>query len=164
MKIDLNNIFNNDGEIINIDHAVDLSGFELNGVFPIQKPVKVVGKISNTAGLVTIDASAEYVYSAPCDRCAAETVREMKTAVRHTLVAELNDEENDELMLIENMVLDLDELVFTDILLELPSKYLCSENCRGLCVQCGKNLNDGPCGCKKAIDPRWSELAKLLDD
>ncbi len=58
--------------------------------------------------------------------------------------------------------LDLDELVREQVLLEVPVKALCSEACRGLCVSCGKDLNDGPCGCvKHEIDPRLAPLAKL---
>jgi uncharacterized protein len=41
-------------------------------------------------------------------------------------------------------------------------KKLCSEDCKGLCPSCGKNLNDGPCNCaEEIIDPRWELLQKL---
>jgi uncharacterized protein len=47
-------------------------------------------------------------------------------------------------------------------LLAIPMKSLCSENCKGLCPNCGANLNDGPCKCKEEkIDPRWEPLLKL---
>ena len=61
-------------------------------------------------------------------------------------------------------VLDLEDTVRTDVLLELPGKVLCSEDCKGLCCQCGKNLNEGSCTCeKKQIDPRLAVLSQLLD-
>lgn len=164
MQIDLSNVFNNDGEIIEINHAADFSGFELNGGHPIINPVQITGKIENRAGIVTITAIAEFDFSAPCDRCAAQTDKHFKINIDHLLVSELNDDENDRLMLVDGMVLDLDELVTTDIVLELPSKYLCSEHCKGLCMQCGKNLNEGLCGCKKAVDPRLAALQQLLDE
>jgi uncharacterized protein len=47
-------------------------------------------------------------------------------------------------------------------LLALPMKKLCSEDCKGLCPKCGKNLNDGSCNCKdEKIDSRWEPLQKL---
>ena len=50
-------------------------------------------------------------------------------------------------------------------MLELPIKYVCSEDCAGLCVTCGKNLNDGDCGCKEEEgDPRWGVLKGLMDE
>ena len=48
------------------------------------------------------------------------------------------------------------------LLLSLPAKPVCREDCRGLCPQCGKKLGDQPCGCtKKEMDPRWEKLVKL---
>ena len=42
--------------------------------------------------------------------------------------------------------------------------FLCSEDCKGLCAVCGKNLNEGPCDCKPEPDPRLAVLAQLLKD
>ena len=47
-------------------------------------------------------------------------------------------------------------------LLAIPMKKLCKEDCKGLCVNCGKNLNEGDCNCSKdMIDPRWLPLQEL---
>ena len=60
-------------------------------------------------------------------------------------------------------ILDLTEALREQILLELPMRPLCKPDCRGLCVECGKNLNEGPCGCvKETIDPRLVRLKDLL--
>ena len=81
----------------------------------------------------------------------------------HILVQKLNTD-NDDYLVCADSVLDLEELARTDILLELPTKVLCSEDCKGLCSQCGKNLNEGECSCeKKQIDPRLAILSQLLD-
>ncbi len=61
-------------------------------------------------------------------------------------------------------IMDLRELIRQDILLALPSHPLCRPDCRGLCVQCGQNLNEGPCECQPPIDERWAELGALLED
>ena len=50
-----------------------------------------------------------------------------------------------------------------DVVLNLPSKVLCKDDCKGLCPQCGKNLNDGPCDCKEPVDPRLAGLLELLN-
>ena len=63
----------------------------------------------------------------------------------------------------EHHILDLTEAVRQYSLLAIPMKPLCSEDCAGICQNCGKNLNQGSCGCpKQYTDPRWSELTKLL--
>jgi len=57
---------------------------------------------------------------------------------------------------------DLTANIREDIILELPQRALCQEDCRGLCPLCGKNLNDGPCQCRpKHEDLRWGALDQL---
>lgn len=63
----------------------------------------------------------------------------------------------------EHHILDLTEAVCQYALLSIPMKPLCRNDCAGLCPNCGHNLNQGRCGCPtQSIDPRWSELTKLL--
>ena len=75
----------------------------------------------------------------------------------------LEDEENDEILLLDNGTVDLDEVFTTALVLAMDSKHVCSEDCKGLCATCGADLNEGPCGCKPEIDPRFAALAQLLD-
>jgi uncharacterized protein len=57
---------------------------------------------------------------------------------------------------------ELDEDVRQTIEIAVPLKLLCNERCKGLCPQCGKNLNNGPCTCELAeVDPRWESLQNL---
>ena len=63
----------------------------------------------------------------------------------------------------EHHILDLTEAVRQYVLMSIPMKPLCDADCAGLCPQCGKNFNQGSCDCPSPdIDPRWSELTKLL--
>jgi uncharacterized protein len=62
----------------------------------------------------------------------------------------------------EGDAVDLDELVREQILLALPSRHLCREDCKGLCQKCGADLNAGACSCGQGeVDPRWAALADL---
>jgi uncharacterized protein len=62
----------------------------------------------------------------------------------------------------EHHILDLTEAVRQYALLVIPMKPLCKKDCAGLCPNCGKNLNEGKCGCPDDNnDPRWSKLAEL---
>ena len=73
----------------------------------------------------------------------------------------LNNEDNGDFVLVDNYQLPLDSLVEADLILSLPSKVLCREDCRGLCPHCGKDLNEGLCGCKpKTVDPRLEALGQ----
>ena len=62
----------------------------------------------------------------------------------------------------EHHVLDLAEAIRQYVLLVIPMKTLCRQNCAGLCPSCGHNLNEGSCNClPQEMEPRWSELSKL---
>ncbi|MCL2508489.1 MAG: DUF177 domain-containing protein [Oscillospiraceae bacterium] len=163
MLFELEPVFNNVGFSLDISHEIDLSGAELNGGFPFQKPVKVTGAVVNSAGVVSVMAEAAFTLFLSCDRCAAPIERQISVPVEHVLVTELNDDANAELILLESLRFDLSGLVTDDIFLTLPMRFLCKDGCKGICAQCGQNLNQDPCSCKKPVDPRLQALEQLLD-
>lgn len=164
-RIQLEQLFNNDGFQKDICHETDLSHLDVNGRFPFPKPVRITGVLKNEAHIVTLSAQLEAKFYTLCDRCACDVVKTLSIPVEHTFITELNEEEDaDRFIVVPDMTLDLDALVSEDLLLELPYKVLCREDCKGLCPQCGKNLNEGPCSCSKQVDPRLEALAALLRD
>jgi uncharacterized protein len=59
---------------------------------------------------------------------------------------------------------ELEDLLREQILLEVPLKTLCREDCKGLCPHCGHNRNTGECECaKNVVHPRWDALKGLKD-
>ena len=164
MFFELESIFNTPGAVLPVDYTMDFSDVKLNNTFPFQSGVHVQGRFENRADIVSVHVSAVFTLSLSCDRCAREFSRTYTVPVEHVLVRELNDESNDELICIESSQFDLDALVSDDIFLFLPFKFLCSEDCEGICIYCGQNLNDGPCSCKKPVDPRLESLMQLLDN
>lgn len=164
MFIELEPIFNNIGEKLDFDFDLDLSDLDISSYHPFVQPVKVKGRVFNKAGVVQLQADASFTYSAPCDRCAQPTQKDLSIPVDHVLVTSLNDEENDELILVESLRFNLGELVTEDILLGLPTRHLCKEDCKGVCQYCGKNLNQDSCNCSAPLDPRLAALQQLLDN
>ena len=81
------------------------------------------------------------------------------------LATAIERQESDTIITVPDMKLDVDEFVYSEVILDLPSKHLCREDCKGICFKCGKNLNDGECGCStKEVDPRLAKLMELLDN
>jgi uncharacterized protein len=164
MILELEPVFNNIGFEKSFDYELMPEDFEINGINPFLKPVTVKGSVRNSAGVVEIRAEAVAQMQLFCDRCATEILQKLTVPVNHVLVTKLNDEDNDDFLVVGDMRFNLDPLVREDLLLELPTKVLCKDNCKGICPQCGKNLNDGPCSCEKPIDPRLEALRQLLDN
>ncbi len=163
MILDLEPIFNNEGMVKDFEYELDLSEQELNGSKPFASPVRISGHAGNYTGIVELHATADFTLETACDRCAKPISLPLATKIFHTLVTSLNDETNDELMLVNELRFDLDSLITEDIFLDLPSKFLCDEDCKGICSKCGSDLNAGPCSCEKEVDPRLAALKQLLD-
>lgn len=75
---------------------------------------------------------------------------------------ELTDEEADMYMGTE-AGFDLSDLIRQELILGQPIRPVCSSECKGLCEECGANLNKGACSCAKGVDPRLAILKKLSD-
>jgi len=164
MLLDLKKVFSDEGASCSFDYGMDLSSIDINGFHPFVSPVSVNGTVKSHDEFAQLTAETSFEFSIPCDRCAKQINKQYHYTFSHALVLSLENEDDDKYIRIQNYKLDLDELMRADILLELPSKYLCSENCKGLCSVCGKNLNDEACNCNLSqIDPRLEVLKKLID-
>ena len=165
MLLGLSQIIDRPGQSVSFSVSVDLSDLQYGRSFPVTEPVLASGTVRNTAGVLVMKGEITTCIHGICDRCAAEFDREMELPIDAVLVTELANEENEDewVFTLEGDSADLDEIVRTIFVLNMNSKLLCSDDCKGLCCRCGKNLNDGPCSCEKEIDPRLAALKQLLN-
>ena len=163
MLLNVKKVVNTPGERMDFSFEMDLSDVEFGGQYPIQRPVVVTGEVRNIAGMVLLTFTAETVLRSVCDRCMKTFDNPKTVSGQFMLAEEVQDEENDDIILLENDELDLGELAKTVFILEMDTKTLCSEDCKGLCPECGADLNRGPCGCRPDTDPRLAVLAQLLN-
>lgn len=120
------------------------------------------GVVSNEAGILHMRGTITADMLCVCDRCGQEFESTKETAV-DAVLAEEESEDNPELFVLEGTEIDAQEVLSTCFILDMETKFLCREDCKGLCARCGRNLNLGPCGCGKEIDPRFAVLEQLLD-
>ena len=165
MLLGLSKIIDCPGASIPFSTSVDLSDLRYGESFPVTEPVRAQGRVRNTAGVLMMTGSIETTIHGICDRCASRFDRDIRFPIDVVLVTELANEENEDewVFPLEGDSADLDDIVRTVFVLDLDSKLLCKEDCQGLCCRCGKDLNDGPCGCQKELDPRFAALKQLLE-
>ena len=164
MLIDVRPILHTPGKRLDFQFALDLSDLEFNGRTPVNESVTVRGEIRNSADVLHLELTAETTLDAVCDRCGKEFRQEKTVPYSCVLAEEVQSEDNDEIVLLENGKVDAEDLARTAFILDMDTKTLCSEDCKGLCIRCGADLNLGPCSCKKEADPRLAALAKLLEN
>lgn len=163
MLLNLSKIIDCPG-VVPFETALDLSDLDFGGCCPAQEPVTAKGTVKNSAGVLLMHGTVETTLHGVCDRCAKPFLREVSYPLEAVLVKELeNEEDADEwVFLLENDCADLDDIVRTAFVLNMDSRLLCREDCKGLCFRCGKDLNEGPCDCQPEADPRLAVLKQLL--
>ena len=165
MLLGLSKIIDCPGASVPFSTSVDLSDLRYGESYPVTEPVEASGTVRNTAGVLMMTGSLHTTIHGVCDRCAADFERYVEFPIDVVLVTELSNEDSEDewVFHLEADAADLEDIVRTVFVLNLDSKLLCSEECKGLCCRCGKNLNEGPCNCQKEIDPRFAALKQLLD-
>ena len=123
------------------------------------------GSVTNTAGLLELRAEIQAEMSCVCDRCGAPFLRAQTQQVKVPLSAAPEDEGDGDAFPLDGDGIDVNEVLETCFILETEGKILCRPDCKGLCPTCGKDLNEGPCGCPaKPADPRLAVLGQLLEE
>ncbi len=167
MVLDMTPILCAETDILNFDlsYTPEKDGELLSVLWDIEftEPIKVSGFVKNMAGYMVLDATATVRYRTPCARCYESVTREITVPVKKDIASADISRDNDDYIFIEDRKLDITSPTEEQILLEMPAKTLCKEECLGLCPKCGKNLNEGKCGCaEKETDPRLEILKTLL--
>ena len=165
MLLGLSKIIDCPGASVPFSTSVDLSDLCFGVSYPVSEPVQAEGMVRNTAGVLVMTGNITTCIHGTCDRCASPFDREIDLPINVVLVTEMANEENEDewVFPLEGDSADLDDIVRTVFVLNLDSKLLCKEDCKGLCHRCGKDLNDGPCNCHKELDPRFAALKQLLE-
>ncbi len=165
MELDLSPVLNYDGKKIHVCEDVMLSSYE-NDNFKIVSPVRFDGCVQNIGGTIEVTGTCNAKLMLRCDRCTDEFLSQIDFEVdekyrKHDDIAD--KEENPDITPFCGTSLSLDEILYSNLYINIPSKILCSADCKGLCPVCGGNLNVKDCGCKNdTTDPRFDILDKLL--
>lgn len=136
------------------------------GSYPVVYKESFVLTVANEEGKIHITGETEIRLLIPCDRCLDDV--EITFPIRidcHVNPDKESDgnEDVDEHSFMDGCILDVDKLVTDEIVVALPTKVLCKEDCKGLCSVCGTNLNHGSCDCdRQVLDPRMAAIQDIF--
>lgn len=130
-----------------------------------EKPVRAELRAESVVEGILITGPIRTAARFECARCLAPVVDDMDVDVVELFVAPGHEAPpEEEAYRVEGLEIDLEPMLRDALTLALPLKPVCRQDCKGLCGQCGKNLNEGPCDCaEEEIDPRWAALSELRD-
>lgn len=130
--------------------------------------VKVNAQLEKTSHQIYLKTDIETHGRFRCDRCLDEFEIPIKTTFNmcymyNALETEKFSSEEIQAISPDTVSIDLTEDIRQIIMLSVPLKLLCAEDCMGLCTHCGTNKNRELCNCKEEVsDPRWQGLHELL--
>ncbi|HHU63894.1 MAG TPA: DUF177 domain-containing protein [Clostridiales bacterium] len=128
-------------------------------------PVKVKGKLIKTGDGILAKGDIDCTISVICYRCAEKFDYRVSIPFEEQYVQKGSNKPDDDVNEYDDEKLDLWPAIKSNIHLNLPMKFLCSDDCKGLCTQCGSNLNTATCQCQdEKLDNPMHILKKLLHD
>ena len=168
MIIDISKVVKSINKEVSEEVSIELTSFESRlGDFPILQKSPVVLTIANQENkTLFIRGAVDVTLSIPCGRCLEEVPTQIcfdidkKLDINDSVLVDDEMEENDYLIGFE---LDVDKLVYAEILVNWPMRVLCKDDCEGICKVCGANLNKGDCGCQRTeLDPRMAAIQDIF--
>jgi|Tabmets5t2r1_1033131.scaffolds.fasta_scaffold17172_2 uncharacterized protein len=143
-----------------VEAPADL-GIAVIGV-PPGSPVELDLRLESVVEGVLVTGTAKVQVRGECVRCLGPVSDELEVEIQELYVYPGVEADNDLASRLEGDLIDLESLLRDAVVLDLPFQPLCREDCAGLCVECGANLNEDPDHRHEAdLDPRWAALQAL---
>ena len=164
MVLDLHSLIFSPGKSVEFDYLPDLRSLTFEGVEGFLEPLRAVGRVWNEASVLHLSAELTARLRCVCARCLTPLEKAVELPVEVVLTDREEDADDVEIIAFSGDEIDLDDFLVSAFVLSLDPVFLCKEDCLGLCPRCGKNLNDGPCGCGPEPNPRLALLRQLLEN
>lgn len=127
-----------------------------------EEPVKLDSTLDFTGDIISLDGRVTTRLRLSCSRCLEVFYTDIDIEICEKFSSNLSNKD-DEINFIEGDVININNIIENSIEMALPIKKLCNEDCKGLCYNCGINLNLSSCECEKGnIDPRLIKLGNLF--
>src|SRR5256714_13574362 len=169
MRVELKNLEGGKGEFAHVYQTEELNPIEER--VQLTAPATVNGKVRVAGTEVFVNGHIDTRAQVECDRCLQpiELPVNADFALDYISGADYESSEGAELTeaemslsVFDGEAVDVDEIVKEQILLAVPTRMLCREDCKGICPQCGIDRNTGECSCvTNDTDPRWAALKNL---
>ena len=163
MQLDITSILSVQGNSLPVSGKILLDSVIFCGTeFGFGEEAEISGTIVNNSGVFVLNADVKGKVTVNCARCGKPTEAEFSFELNEKLIKQGSPCTDEEATLFEGSVIDVKELVLNGFLMNTPTRYLCKEDCKGICPICGTNRNEKECGCEEQVtDPRLDILNNI---
>ena len=169
MLVNLSDVLTSEGKKTHLSVPLEMTSFTSRlGRFLITEKSLVEFTFTNAgSNKAKIEGKVELTFRTKCDRCLTEVPTSLTLQFDRTVTSpdvEVSEDSDDDFNYMEGYQLNVETFVYDEILLNWPMKILCRPDCKGVCPVCGKNLNDGECGCDTFVpDPRMAAIQDIFN-
>lgn len=150
MIFNITNIKKESGAQMDVTYVGPLDNTSIKDMVIINDDISLDGTLTNYEEAILFRGTLGVSYIGKCNRCLEPVTRNLTLKLNERYSTMHSDE--DDIYLYEGNYVDLTKAVIDNIIMSLPARLLCSEQCKGICPVCGKNLNLGECNCDKSRD------------
>lgn len=169
MLMNLTDVFTSEGKVKKISQAYDRNSISYMGeAYPVVDKSEVSLTFTNIGtGLILLEGEFSLTVEIPCDRCLQAVEVPIGVSFTHKIAAPDGENvpaEEEEQCFMSGYELDTDTLISNEILINMPVKVLCRQDCKGICPVCGQNRNERECGCDTFVpDPRMAAIKDIFN-
>lgn len=148
-----------------VDIKLDVNNFTYDSEnYKVLDALTLKGKLLMNNSIINFNAELQGTVELVCSRCLQKFPYHIDLEINEKFT-DNPENKDDEVIFINNYEVDINKIVENNIILSLPIKKLCREDCKGLCPICGTNLNISTCNChEENIDPRFAKLKDLFSN
>lgn len=171
MFVNLTDVLTSEDKVLTIQTETDMTEITVGGEkYAILEKSPICLTLTNIGrGRALVEAQAQIMIAMNCDRCLKPVREKLRLQFSREVhapdaVSEQQDDEDDDQTFMEGYQLNIEDLLNSEIIMNWPSKVLCRTDCRGICMQCGQDLNTGTCECDTFIpDPRMAVIKDIFN-
>ena len=169
MQINMSELFSAEGRSKTYQVPIGLKEIRWNrGRYPVlQADTALLTVVHTKNRKMKVTGSVSLHVEIPCDRCLKPVEYPFELSLEREIDTNATDEERiaalDEQPFVQGYLLDVDRLVYDELIVNMPMKVLCRQDCKGVCPKCGADRNLRDCGCDLTeLDPRMSVIRDLF--
>lgn len=170
MFVNLTDVFTMEDKQVTMQERSELTQVEIGGaVFPVTDQIPVNLTFTNIGkGKVRIIGDTEMTFAMNCDRCLKPVEQTLRIRFDREVFApdmiESVPDGADDQEFMDGYQLDVEDLLYNEIVMNWPMKVLCKPDCKGICRLCGQDLNTGTCDCDTFVpDPRMAVIKDIFN-
>ncbi len=163
MQLDITSVLATSGSRLRVCGKLTFESVIFCGThYGFAEDIDINGTIVNQGGILELVAAVSGQAIVDCARCGKPTAVDFSYELNEKLIKQGSSCTDEDATLFDGSVINIDEIALNGFLMNASGKYLCKEDCKGICPKCGANLNEKDCGCSSdSVDPRFDILNNI---